>query len=86
MTAYEKEGKTISAKHKSGRSSSLFVRDRRTLNHIVRKDHKITSNKITTELNEHLERLVSTKTIHREFHKSRFYGRAATKKTFAHTD
>ena len=40
MTAYEKEEKTSSAKVKSGGSSSLFERDRRTLNHIVRKDHK----------------------------------------------
>ena len=38
MTAYEKECKTSSAKHKSGHSSSLFERDRRTLNCIVKKD------------------------------------------------
>ena len=63
MTAYVKEGKTSSAKHKSDRSSSLSERDRRTLNRIVRKDHKTTASKITAELNEHLERLVSTKTF-----------------------
>ena len=40
MTTYEKEGKTSSAKLKSGRSSSLSERGRRTLNRIARKDHK----------------------------------------------
>ena len=36
MTAYEKEGKTSSAKHKSSCSSSLSERERRTLNRIAR--------------------------------------------------
>ena len=45
MTADEKVGKTSSAQHKSSRSSSLFKRDRRTLNRIVRKDHKTTASK-----------------------------------------
>ena len=60
MTADEKVGKTSSAQHKSSRSSSLFKRDRRILNRNVRKD-KTTASKITAELNEHLERPVSTK-------------------------
>ena len=47
MAAYEKEVKTSSANHKSDRSSSLSERDRRTLNCIVRKIHKITASKIT---------------------------------------
>ena len=80
MTAYEKEGKTSYAKHKSGRSSSLSERNRRTLNLIVRKDHKTTASRIMEELNEHLERPVSTKTVRRELHKSRFYRRAAIRK------
>ena len=80
MTVYEKDGKTSSAKHKSGCSSSLSERDRRTLNLIVRKDHKTTASRIMEELNEHLERPVSTKTVRRELHKSRFYRRAAIKK------
>ena len=82
MATYEKEGKTSSAKHKLGRSSSLSERDRRTLNCIVRKDHKTTASKITAELNEHRERPVSTKTFRRELHKSGFYRKAAMKKPF----
>ena len=50
MTAYEKEGKTSSAKHKSGRSSILSERDRRMLNYIVRKYHKTTASKITARI------------------------------------
>ena len=46
MRAYEKESKTSSAKHKSGRSSSLSERDRRTLIRIVRKDHNTTASKM----------------------------------------
>ena len=45
MTSYEKDSKTSSAKHKSGHSSSLSERDRRTLNRIVRKYHKTTATK-----------------------------------------
>ena len=80
MTAYEKEGKTISTKHKSGRSFSLSERDKRT-----RKDHKTIASKITTELNEHLERPVRNKTVRRQLHKPGFYRKAAIKK-IAHTD
>uniref|UniRef100_A0A0K0FBA8 DDE_3 domain-containing protein n=1 Tax=Strongyloides venezuelensis TaxID=75913 RepID=A0A0K0FBA8_STRVS len=61
MTAFQKEGKTFTTKHKSGRKSKLSEKDRRTLNRIVRKDRRITALKITTELNEHLQNPVSTK-------------------------
>ena len=72
MTAFEKEGKTSSAKHKSGRKSKLSERDRRTLNRIVRKDRRTTAVKITAELNEHLQNPVSTKTVRRELHKGAY--------------
>ncbi|XP_076043606.1 uncharacterized protein LOC143026722 [Oratosquilla oratoria] len=49
MTAFEREGKTSSAKHRSGRKLKLSERDRRTLN------------RITAELNEHLQNPVSQK-------------------------
>ncbi|XP_076047333.1 uncharacterized protein LOC143028856 [Oratosquilla oratoria] len=61
MTAFEREGKTSSAKHRSGRKLKLSERDRRTLNRIVRKDHKTTASKITAELNEYLQNPVSQK-------------------------
>ena len=80
MTAFEREGKTSSAKHRSGRKLKLSERDRRTLNGIVREDRKTTAPKITAELNEHLKNPVSTKTVRRELHKSGFYGRAAIRK------
>ena len=53
MAAYEKEGKISFAKHKSGLSSSLSERYRKTLNCIVRKGHKTNTSKITVELKEH---------------------------------
>ena len=80
MTAREKYSKNSSAKHKSGRSSSLSEMERRTLTRIVSIDHKTTSGKIKTELNEHLDRSVLTKKIRWEWHKSGFYGRTAIKK------
>ena len=80
MTAFEKEGKTSSAKHKSGRQSKLSERDRRTLNRIVRNDRRSTAHKITTELNEHLQNPVSTKTVRRELHKGGFHGKVAIRK------
>ncbi|KAF2368727.1 Homeobox domain-like, partial [Trinorchestia longiramus] len=63
MTAFEREGKTSSAKHRSDRKSKLSERDRRTLNRIVREDRKTTAPKLTAELNEHLQNPVSTKTV-----------------------
>ncbi|XP_076062505.1 uncharacterized protein LOC143037830 [Oratosquilla oratoria] len=80
MTAFEREGKTSSAKHRSGRKLKLSERDRRTLNRIVRKDRKTTASKITAELNEHLQNTVSQKTVRRELHKFGFHGRAAIRK------
>ena len=72
MTAFEKEGKTSSAKHKSGRKSKLYERDRRTLNQIFRKDRRTTALKITNELNDHLQNPVSTNTVRRELHKGAY--------------
>ena len=63
MTAYKKDSKNSSTKHKSGHSSSLSEISGKTLYCIVRKDHKTTAGRIRAELNEHLERSVSTKTI-----------------------
>ena len=50
-------------KHKSGRKLKLTERDRRTLHQIARKDCGTTALKITSELNEHLQNLVSTKKL-----------------------
>ena len=75
MTAFENDGKTSSSKHNSGRKPILSERDRRALHRIVRGDHKTTAPKITAELNDHLERPVSSKTVRRELHKAGFYGR-----------
>ncbi|XP_076057808.1 uncharacterized protein LOC143035116 [Oratosquilla oratoria] len=80
MTAFERKGKTSSAKHRSGRKLKLSESDRRTLNRIVRKDRKTTASKITAELNEHLQNPVSQKTVRRELRKFRFHGRAAIRK------
>jgi transposase len=66
--AYTNHGKRISAKRNSGRKSKLTEINRRTLRRMVR---KITEDK-TSELNIHLEDLVSTK--------SSIHGRAATAK------
>ncbi|XP_076031981.1 uncharacterized protein LOC143019888 [Oratosquilla oratoria] len=63
MTAFEREGKTSSAKHRSGPKLKLSERDRQTLNRIVRKDRKTPASKITAELNEHLQNPVSQKTV-----------------------
>ena len=81
MTAFEKDGKTSSLKQNSRRKQKLSDRDHRTLMQIVRKDHKNTALKITAELNDHLEKPVSSKTI-RELQKVGFHGRAAIRKPY----
>ena len=63
MIAFEKEGKTSSLKKISGRKRKLSDRDRRTLARIVRKDHKNTGPKITTELYDHRENPISSKSV-----------------------
>ena len=80
MTAFEKEGKSSSLKQNFGRKRKLSDRGRRTLTWIVRKDHKDTASKITAELNDHLEKIVSSKTVRRELHKVGFNGRAVIRK------
>ena len=73
MTAFEREGKTSSAKHRSAQNSKLSERDLQTLNRIVREDRKTTALKITAHLNENLQNPVPTKTVCLELHKSGFY-------------
>ena len=80
MTSFEREGKTSTAKHKSGLKSKLSERDHQTLNQIVRKDRQNSASKITAELNKHLQYPVSTITFFWELHKSGFHGRAAIRK------
>ena len=55
MPTYERDNENIPAMHIYGRSSSLSLMDRRTLNRVLRIDHKTTAGKIRAELNEHLE-------------------------------
>ena len=52
MTAFEREGKMSSAKHRSGQKLKLSERDCQTLNGIVREDWKTMALKITADLNE----------------------------------
>ena len=80
MTAFEREGKTSSAKHRSGRKSNLSEGDRRYQNRVVKDNRKTTAVKITADLNGHLQNPVSIKTVRRELHRSGFYGRAAIRK------
>ena len=61
MAAHKKDSKDSSTTPKSSRSSSLS--EIKTINRINRIDHKTAAGKIRAELNEHLERSVSTKII-----------------------
>ena len=82
MTAFEKEGKTSTRKQNSGRKWKLSDRDCWTLSRIVKKDYKKTAPKITAELNDNLEKPVSSKTVRRVRHKTGFYGaRGCNQKT-----
>ena len=74
MTAFEKEGKTSTRKQNSGRKWKLSDRDCWTLSWIVQKDYKKTAPKITAELNDNLDKLVSSKVIWRKLHKAGFHG------------
>ena len=49
---------------------------------IVRKDHKNTAPNITAELNDHLEKPVSSKTVKGEVHKAGFHERAVIRKPY----
>ena len=81
MTAFEKEGKTFSLKQNSGRERKLSDRDLRTLTQFVRKGQKDTVPKITVELNDPLEKSVSSKTV-RELLKAGFTGWQQLEKTY----
>ena len=81
MTAFEKEGKTSSMKENPGRKRKLFDSDRRTLTGIVEKDHQNTAPKVTAELNDSLEKSVSSK-LRRELHNTGFHERAAIRKRY----
>ena len=70
-----KKKKTSSTKHKSGRKSKLYEKNCWTLHRIIRKDRRTTMLKITSELNEHLQNPVYTKTVCQELHKGTFQGR-----------
>ena len=70
MTAFEKERETFSQKQNSGRKRNLFDRDCWILTRIVWNDNKSTSPKITAELNDHLEKPISSKTARRKLHKA----------------
>ena len=69
-------------KQNSGRKRKLSEKDGWTLRLIVRKDHKNTAPKIKAILNNHLENLVSSKTVRKELHKAGFHGRAAIRKLY----
>ena len=61
---------------KTGRKRKISDRDRQTLRRIVRDDQRNTDRKITAELNDHLENLVSSEIVRRllykVFHSSMF--------------
>jgi hypothetical protein len=80
MFTYTNHGKTTSAKSNCGQKSTMTRRDRRVLRRTVPKNHRTTAAQVTEELNIHLEKTVSTKTVRCEFHKSNTHGRAATAK------
>jgi hypothetical protein len=58
----------------------LTERDCCALKRTVSKNHRTTAAQVTSEMNVHLEDLVSTKTVQHELHKSNIHGRAATTK------
>lgn len=81
MTVYIKHGRTASAKKNSGRKSKLTEKDRQTLLRIVDEHPEYTASKITAELNRHLSRSVSVKTVRRELHKAGIFRGAANQKS-----
>ena len=58
MTTFGKEGKPISLMQNYGRKRNMSDKHRWILIRIVRRDHKNKSSKITTELNDYLEKPV----------------------------
>jgi transposase len=51
MSAYTNDGKTTSAKRKSGRKSALTERDQRTLRRIVSKNHRTAAAQVVGQQN-----------------------------------
>lgn len=86
MTVYIKHGRTASAKKNSGRKSKLTEKDRQTLQRIVDEHPAYTASKITSELNRHLSRSVSVKTVRRELHKAGIFRGTANQKSETGTD
>ena len=74
LSAYCKRGKTTSDKTNCGRKRKLSQRDASVLKIIVSKKRKTTAERVTAELNTHLDSPVSTKTVRRELHRANIYG------------
>ena len=85
IAEFKKRGKTSSHRSNSGRTSKVTGRNRSALKCIVRKYHRTTTTKVTTELNQHLNSPVSIKPFLRELNKIEFYGRAAVRKPLLST-
>ena len=64
------------------RKRKLSDMDRWTLTRVFWKDHKNTASKIAAELNDHLEKPVSSKTVRVEMHQVGFHRRAAIRKPY----
>ncbi|MGH0192279.1 UNVERIFIED_CONTAM: hypothetical protein FKN15_007023 [Acipenser sinensis] len=69
MSAWNSEGKTSSAKGKSGWKRILQDRDICALIQSARKNRRATADQLTANFNMGSERPVSTKTVRRELHR-----------------
>ena len=82
---FKKHRKTTSSQSNSGRTFKPTDKYRRTLKCIVGRMHSTTAVKVTTELNQHLNRPDYTKTVLREIIEAGHHGRAAIRKTLLST-
>ncbi|XP_018608567.2 uncharacterized protein LOC108934881 [Scleropages formosus] len=77
MSAWEREGKTSSAKGNCGRKRLLSARDTHALVQLVRRNRRATAEELWEKFNAGREQRVSLKTIRRELHRAGYYWQVA---------
>ncbi|KAL4612957.1 hypothetical protein GN956_G23281 [Arapaima gigas] len=88
MSAWEREGKTSSAKGNCGRKRLVSARDAHALVQLVRRNCHATAEELWEKFNAGREQRVSLKTIRRELHRAGYYWQGAEQRgtTWAHLE
>ena len=86
ITEFKKHGKNSSNRSNSGMTCcKRTYRNRHALVRTVGRKHRTTAAKVTTELYQHMNSQVSTKTVRCDLNKAGYHGRAAIREPLLST-